>query len=181
MTEQPELDASLNLLRGLLAEPSTLPLKSLTEANARARDIGDRYYFNAGWRAANPDLELKGSAATANILEDVRPLIDILQDRRKPKRGRGRPKVEDIHPDYLSAVIVVSLGKPSQKRELIRLCLKEGWLKDRVEIKDGVRTSSTFDSHVKQIDRELAKLAKRRASRPPNNVLNFRPRKPAGR
>jgi hypothetical protein len=156
MTEQMQLQASLNLLRHLVAEPSTLPTKTLEAAKAVARDLGDRYYFNAGWHMANPDRELKGSAATAKILEDMKPLVDLLQDKRKAKRGKGRPRVEEIDPDYLSAVIVVSLGKPSQKRELIRLCLKEGWLKDRVEIKNGVRATTTFDAHVKQVDRELA-------------------------
>ncbi|MCS3517081.1 hypothetical protein [Bradyrhizobium elkanii] len=181
MTEQMELDASFNLLRHLLKEPSALPAKTFEAAKSLAQDIGDRYYFNSGWRAANQDRELKGTAATAKILEEIKPLVDLLRHKQKPKRAKGRPAMEDVHPDYLNCVVVVSLGKPSQKRDLIRLCLEEGWLKDREEVKDGTRTTTTFEAHVKQVDRELAKLAKRRAARPPKNVLIFRPRKPGRR
>lgn len=181
MTEQIQLDASFNLMRHLLVQPSKLSAKTFDAAKSVAQDIGDRYYFNAGWRASNPDRELKGSAATAKILEDIKPLVDLLQHEQKPKRAKGRPATEDIHPDYLSCVVVVSLGKPSQKRELIRLCLQEGWLKDREVKVNGTRTTTTFEAHVKQVDRELEKLAKRRAARPPKNVLIFRPRKPGRR
>lgn len=181
MTTSTEVLLGLNLLRGVLELPNSLSKAALHDFGLQVRELGDAAYFNAGWHAANPSAELKGAAASETLTTKIQKLTAEIFEKTRPKRGRGRPSSEDIHPDYLSAVAVVSLGHKSQKRDLIRLCLKEGWLKDRVELKDGVRQTTTFDAHVKQIDRELAKLAKRRASRPPNNILNIHPRKPAGR
>jgi hypothetical protein len=181
MSTSTELVNGLWMLRRLLDHPSKLSEAAIRGYRTQAQEIGDAIYFNAGWHATNSDKKLNGSAATDVLADQLRGITLEVADHTKPKRGKGRPKVEDICPDYLNAVIVVSLGKPSQKRELIRLCLKEGWLKDRVECKNGVRTTTTFDAHVKQVDRELEKLARRRAAKTPNNILIFRPQKPPRR
>jgi hypothetical protein len=181
MNTSTEILNGLWMLRRLLDHPSKLSKTALGGYQRQAQELGDACYFNAGWHAVGAGKALQGAAATEALADRLRGMTLEVAQYIKPKRGRGRPKVEDIHPDYLGAVVVVSLGRPEQKRELIRLCLKEGWLKDREEKKDGVRTTTTFDAHVKQIDRELGKLERRRAARPPKNVLIFRPRKPSRR
>ncbi len=166
ITEQSRLLLSLSLLRRLLDEPTTLAGKTYRAAQAVARDIGDRCWMNVGWHAANPDRELKGTASTAKIFEDMKPLIDLLQARvRPPKRSRGRPSVDAISgPDFL--IIAEHLQDKTGRSlpNLIDECIRErGYPLDE---------KKTTASHAKRIERIIAKLQKAHAPKT-NNILQF--------
>ncbi len=169
MTEQSKLLASVNLLRDLLTEPTMLSLKTQAAARTVAQDISNRCWFNAGWHAANPDRELKGSASTSKLLAEMAPLIDLLQARRKPKRGRGRPQKDAI--DGPDALVIMEYLSDTTGRSLANVI--DAGIRERGF---GLDKTKTTASHVKRIERILNKLKKLRRPKT-NNVLIFRPRK----
>jgi hypothetical protein len=169
MNEPTKLLAQLNLLRNLLDGPTTLPVKTHKAARAVAQHLGDRCWMNAGWHLAAPDRQLRGSASTATIEADLVPLIDLLQARAKPIRGRGRPIKDHITgPD---ALIILEYLQDRTGKSLASVIdasiLKKGLPLDKTK---------TTASHVKRIERIIEKLKKTHAPRP-TNVLIFRLRK----
>lgn len=173
MTEQSKLLMSVRLVRNLLDEPTTLSLTSQKAAREVARDLADKCWFNAGWHAANPEGELKGSAATKKLQGELAPLLDLLEARRKPKRGKGRPPKDQIDgPDAL--VIMEYLADRSGKT--LAGIIDDGIRNHRYAL-DKTKTTA---SHVKRIERILEKL-KGQAGSKTNNVLIFRPRNPGRR
>ena len=173
MSEQINLLAQLNLVRRLLDNPTTLPPKTQRAARTVAQNLSDRIQFNCGWHAAAPDRELPGSASTAKIQTDLAPLVDLLQARAKPVRGRGRPTKDEIAgPDAL--VIVEYLGDRTGKS---LASIIDSAIRDRGYALDGKKTTA---AHVKRIERIIEKLKKTHAPKT-NNVLIFRPKKKPGR
>jgi hypothetical protein len=179
---------SVNLMRELLEAPTKLSAADLLACRAIAQRTADACNFNAGWYMANPDKELKGSAATEKLLADLRTITEYLQMHAKPRRGKGRPRVDALDPEYVPVLIAITLAgleeSPAGIRHVVTQALREGVLKDRTRIADGVRATTTTEAHLKKVDRELKKLAKRREEKAwakTNNVLIFRPRKPARR
>jgi hypothetical protein len=173
MNEQTNLLAQLNLVRTLLDGPTTMPLKTQKAARAVAQHLGDRIYMNAGWHLAAPGRELKGQASTATIEAHLVPLIDLLQARAKPARGRGRPLKDQIAgPDAL--IILEHLQDRTGKSlaSIIDVSIREkGFPLDKTK---------TTAAHVKRIERIIEKLMKEHAPKT-NNVLIFRPKKKPGR
>jgi hypothetical protein len=169
MNDQTNLLAQLNLLRRLLDNPTTLPLKTQRAARAVAQDLGDRCWMNLGWHAAAPDRALPGSASTATIQADLAPLIDLLQGRAKPVRGRGRPTKDQIAgPD---ALIIAHYLSDRTGRSLASFI---DWaIRDRGYALDKNKTTA---AHVKRIERIIEKLKKTHAPKT-NNVLISRPKK----
>lgn len=183
-TDQTRLLYSVSLMRELLAAPTKLSAADLQACRALAENAADASYFNAGWHMANPGKELRGTAATEKLLADIRTIIDYLQMHSKPQRGRGRPRVDQIDPEYMPVLIAITLAglddDAAGKRHVINQALRNGLLKDRTKIVDGVRVTTSTQAHEKKVDRELKKLAKRReekARAQTNNVLIFRPKK----
>lgn len=170
MTDQTKLLASVNLIMNLLDEPTTLPAKTHNAARAAAQDITNRCWFNAGWHMANPDRELKGSASTAKLQEEMAPLVDLLQARRKPKRGKGRPPKDHIDgPDALVIMEYLSDRTGRSLSSIIDVAIRErGYALDKTK---------TTAAHVKRIERIIKKLKNDARPSKTNNVLIFRPRK----
>ena len=168
-TEQMRLQAQLNLMRRLLDSPTTMAAKTQKAARVVAQNLGDRIWMNVGWHMAAPDRVLPGSASAETIQADLAPLLDLLQARTKPIRGRGRPTKNDIAgPDV--RVILEYLNDRSGKSlaSIIDVGIREkGYALDK---------NKTTAAHVKRIERVIEKLKKTHAPKT-NNVLIFRPKK----
>ncbi|RXG85354.1 hypothetical protein [Bradyrhizobium zhanjiangense] len=172
MTEQTKLLLSVNLIHNLLEEPTTLPAKTQRAARAAAQDLANRCWFNAGWHAANPDGELKGSASTAKLQEEMAPLLELLQTRRRPKRGKGRPTKDEI--DGRDALVIMEYLSDRSGKSLASII--DTGIRERGYALDKTKTTA---AHVKRIERIIEKLKNQQPKT--NNVLIFRPRKPTGR
>lgn len=179
---QSELLLQINEIRSLLEAPSNLSKETVASCRFVASDLADRCYFNAGWHMANPEKELRGTGSTEAIKADLAVLLDLLRSNQKPKRGKGRPAVAEIDREYLQAVALVALlgveNDFHMKKKIVERCLDEGLLQDRARIINGERKTTSTEAHIKKIDRELKKLAKRRAAET-KNILNSRPKKSA--
>jgi hypothetical protein len=164
MTDQTKLLATLNLVESLLEGPTTLSVKTQKAARGLARDIGNRCRFNAGWYTANPERELQGSASTASLLNEIAPLLDLLQSRQKPKRGRGAPVKDKIPgPDFLVIREYLTDRKGRSLASIIDDLIRKGAALDKTK---------TTASHVKRIERTIEKLRKIHAK--PSNIVPFR-------
>jgi len=174
----------VSLMRELLASPTKLSATDLKACRAAAENTADACYFNAGWYMANPGKELKGSAATEKLVADIRTITDYLQTNARPRRGRGRPPVDKIDPEYMPVLLIIILAgmedDAAGKRFVINRALQEGLLHDRTTVVDGARVTTSTRAHELKVNRELEKLAKRREKKEraaTNNVLIFRPKK----
>ncbi len=184
MSDQTKLLSRLELLRDILGQPSTLPKDTLEGAKIHAQNLADRCWFNAGWHAANPDKQLKGSASTEELTKVLGEVIGFLSPNVRPRRGKGRPAAESLDPDYIPVLVVICLAgledDAGGKRYVVNQALENGLLKDKQKIVNGERKTTSTAAHLKKVDRELNKLAKRRAKREraaTNNILIFRPKK----
>lgn len=172
-----DLGVALTILRNALELPSKLDKKRLRTYRVQAQNLGDEIYFQIGMQAATPDKPL--SAVADALMPLVHKLTLEVFEHSKPVRGKGRPAEDGIDPDYLMAVAYVAIAPKEKRRDVVRLCLEAGALKDFAKIEGGVRTTRSLDAHMHKIERELKKLEKRRAQAPPENVLIFRqPKKP---
>ncbi|MEH2534431.1 hypothetical protein V1277_006273 [Bradyrhizobium sp. AZCC 1588] len=168
-TEQTRLLMQLNLMRRLLDGPTTMKPNIQKAARAVAENLSDRIQFNCGWHAAAPDRELPGSASAATIQAELTPLIDLLQARAKPARGRGRPTKDAIAgPDMLVIIEYLSDRTGKSLASII-----DAGIRDKGCDLDKNKTTA---AHVKRIERIIEKM--KRAHLPKtNNVLIFRPKK----
>jgi hypothetical protein len=173
MSEQTNLLAQLNLARMLLNNPTTLTPSTQRAVRAVAQDLGDRCWMNLGWHAAAPDRALPGSASTAKIQADLVPLIDLLQARAKPMRGRGRPAKDAV--TGADALVIVHYLSDRTGRSLASII---DWaIRDKGFPLDKNKTTA---AHEKRIKRIIEKLKKVHAPKT-ENVLIFRPKKKPGR
>lgn len=196
-----DLDAPLSYLFYLLQSPSTMGVKALRDAHANALTAVRRATIAQGYCYGEmrtmiflseklPDSSdllsrMCGLRAVNNhniVTEQYAALkkaILPLHKHAKPIRPASRPRKDDLDPHYLAVTALVAMSPKAKHREVVRQALDNGTLKDRVKIKDSVRTTTTFEAHMKQIGRELRKLEARSGAT--NNILPFRPKKPARR
>ena len=188
VTDQTRLLNGVAVVRELLDRPTTLSPADLKACREFAEKTADACHFNAGWYAGRGETgeELKGSASTKLLFGALGTITEYLQLHTKPRRGKGRPPVDALDPDYLPVLAAIALSgledDAGGKRHLVTQAIRSGVLQDKVKFVDGIRTTTSTDAHLKKIDRELKKLAKRRQGRDRSqtkNVLIFRPRKPA--
>jgi len=152
MSEATRLLVGLNIIRAFLELPTSLNAAALKTYRARVQDLGDRCYFNSGWRSARPDAPLKGSAASEAIFPEIYEITDALQKHAKKARRRGRPAKDTItYGDLLVlAAFNVNRGEmPLQK--CVEHMFDEGILNRNVQI----------SSHLRRIERTLYRFSGR--------------------